>query len=53
MTHFEDWFEDLLDIAYETDHNHYRLILAAPFMYEDYHSLGMSPQEAYVVEWGE
>lgn len=49
---WEDWFEDLLDFAYETEHNHYRAILKAPFMYEDYFELGMTPQEAYTAEWG-
>jgi hypothetical protein len=53
MPIFEDWFEDLLDIAYESNQNAYRLILQAPFMYEDYHSIGLTPQEAYVAEWGE
>lgn len=49
---FEDWMEELLDLAGERGDYTYRLVLQAPFMYEDYHEDGLTPQEAFVAEWG-
>jgi len=50
---FEEWFFALVDYSSQsgtcgiTD-----LIVNSPFMYEDYHECGMTPEEAYHAEWG-
>lgn len=53
MRDFELWFEDLVEIAYDQSGPVGKLVDRAPFMYEDYFEAGMTPQEAFIAEWGE
>lgn len=46
---FEDWFEEVKQIAREFNTEEY--VAKAYFMYEDYHEAGCTPYEAYEQEW--
>jgi hypothetical protein len=50
---FEDWFEELLELAAQRSDSVAALVAQAPFMYEDYHEQGLSPQLALESEWGQ
>lgn len=50
---FEDWFEELMELAYQRGESIAYNVGRAPFMYEDYHEQGMSPESALEAEWGE
>lgn len=50
---FEDWFEELLQLAYDRSDNVGFHVQRAFYMYEDYHAEGLSPLDALEAEWGE
>jgi hypothetical protein len=52
MRDFESWFEELVELAYESSGRVGKLVDRAAFMYEDYFEFGMSPAEALFAEWG-
>ena len=49
---WEDWFEELLELAEQRGGSIGFFVARAPYMYEDYHEKGMSPLDALEAEWG-
>lgn len=52
MMEFEDWFDELLELADRRGDRVAALVEKAQFMYEDYHEQGLSPLDALEAEWG-
>lgn len=52
MMEFDDWFEELLELAQQRSEGVAYNVARAPFMYEDYHEQGLSPLDALEAEWG-
>lgn len=48
----EEWFEELIELAYERNNWIGDKVSAATFMYEDYFAAGMTPLDALGEEWG-
>lgn len=49
---WDDWFDELLELADQRGEWLYGQVERAPFMYEDYHEQGLSPLDALEAEWG-
>lgn len=49
---WDDWFDELLELAEQRGDRVASQVGRAPFMYEDYHEQGMSPLDALEAEWG-
>lgn len=49
---WDDWFEELLELAEARNERVAYNVARAPFMYEDYHEQGLSPLDALEAEWG-
>lgn len=49
---FEDWLEELIELAYQRGGSVGFNVERYPFIYEDYHEKGMTPLDALEAEWG-
>lgn len=52
MMEFEDWMDELLELAEQRSERIAYNVARAPFMYEDYYDQGLSPLDALEAEWG-
>ena len=50
---WDEWFDELLMIAVSYSVGAQKAIQRAPFMYEDYFEDGLTPEEAFIEEWGD
>lgn len=49
---WEDWIQEVYNIAYNVDFRIAVQVQEYTFMYEEYFEQGMTPHEAFQEEWG-